>query len=546
MNLTRSSGILLHPTSFPSKYGIGDLGKSAYDFIDFLKSAHQTLWQILPLGPTSFGDSPYQSFSTFAGNSLLISPDILIEKKYISENDIEYCNDISDEKVNYGEVISYKTKIFKKAFEGFKENNDPKIKEKFEIFCKENKLWLNDYCLYVAIKDYYIDKRKNDWHTPEYEDFYKKAKKITDGQIEDSLINDYYYGAVWSTWQEDLREHSPKAIKEWNKLLKEQVEYYKFLQFEFFEQWKALKVYANENDIKIIGDIPIFVAFDSSDVWANKELFYIEEGFPTSVAGVPPDYFSPTGQLWGNPLYIWEKHSKTNYKWWIERIKNTLSLVDIVRIDHFRGFESCWTVKFGEKTAENGFWNKSKGDELFTKIKKNFGEIPIIAEDLGIITDEVRELRDKFDFPGMKILQFAFDNSENNDYLPHNFDKNCIVYTGTHDNDTTLGWYLSTSEEVRDKFRRYMNVSGENPSHNLIRLAMSSPANFAIFPLQDVMCLDSSCRMNIPSVSSGNWQWRYKEGDLKIEYAEQLSYLSKLFSRNLKEKKEKDDIQDEK
>ena len=518
----RKSGILLHPTSLPSPYGIGDLGKGAMDFIDFLHYGNQKLWQVLPLGPTSFGDSPYQSFSAFAGNFYLISPNILVEDGLLSSEDISNVPEFSTIMVEYEKVISYKAKLYKQAFANFKPNKN------FKIFCTENSFWLEDYSLFSAIKDYYIEKRRLEYESEEFKAFCYETKDI----LHENLQKDYYYGGVWSTWDKNLVLRLPSAIKTIKSKLSKTIEYYKFLQFKFFEQWNNLKTYANKNQIEIIGDIPIFVAYDSADVWANQSLFSLnEKGFPTQVAGVPPDYFSQTGQLWGNPLYNWAEHKKEGYNWWIKRIKSLLSTADIIRIDHFRGFESFYAIPFGSKDATVGSWIKGPGKKLFDAIKKEIGTLPIIAEDLGIITPKVTKLRESLNLPGMKILQFAFDNSENNGYLPHNFEKNCIVYTGTHDNDTTIGWYKSTSEESRDYFRRYMNTDGSSPEWDLIRLAQASCADTAIYPLQDVLSLDETSRMNTPGVKGGNWQWRYTASMLNNEYAQRLCYLSKLFRR---------------
>ena len=533
MNFLRSSGILLNPTSFPSKYGIGDLGKCAYEFIDFIEKAGQTIWQILPLGPTSFGDSPYQSFSTFAGNTNIISPDILIKKGFLDENiinDIPEILNLDSTIIDYGSVVNYKYNLFKKAFSNFKNiiKKEYNLKLKFEKFCDNNSYWLDDYCLFISLKNYFIEKRKYEFDSKEFKQFCKKTKN----KLSENVQKDYYYGAVWSSWPSDILKRTSSAIKKWEKELSDEILYYKFLQFEFFEQWFELKNYANKKGISIIGDIPIFVAYDSADTWSNPQNYYIDsDGFPTVVAGVPPDYFSETGQLWGNPLYNWEEHKKNNYKWWISRISSVLSNVDIVRIDHFRGFESYWEIPFGEETAIKGKWVKGPREELFNTIRKKLGDLPIIAEDLGIITKEVSELRNELNFPGMKVLQFAFDDSDDNDYLPYNYDKNCVVYTGTHDNDTTLGWYNNASEIEKDKVRRYMNISGEDISWDLIRLAMSSTAVFSIFPLQDVLRLDSNSRMNTPSVADKNWRWRYTEDMLKEEYSNGLLYLTKLFHR---------------
>ncbi|MCI1930752.1 MAG: 4-alpha-glucanotransferase [Clostridia bacterium] len=524
MEHIRKSGILLSPTSFPSNYGIGDLGKSAYDFIDFLKESGMKYWQILPLNPTGFKDSPYQSFSAFAGNFYLISPDILINEKLISPEDIENINFL-DEKVEYGKVIPYKMGIFKKAFKNFK--NMAKTDIQFIKFCQDNEFWLNNYALFVSIKDYYIQKRKNEFKSEKQDDFCK----ITASVLNENTQKDYYYGGVWASWDEELINRNPLALRKMSYLLEEKITFYKFLQFEFFSQWSKLKKYANSNGIEIIGDMPIFVAWDSADTWSNQNLFKLDSnGFPTEVAGVPPDYFSKTGQLWGNPVYRWEEHEKNGYLWWCERIKNTLLLTDKIRIDHFRGFESNYCIPFGSKDATVGKWKKGPQSKLFKVIEEKIG-LPFIAEDLGIITKEVEDLRDEFNLPGMRVLQFAFDKSKNNPYLPHNYTKNSVVYTGTHDNDTSIGWYRKATEFEKDFLRRYMNTPANRPSWDLIRLAMSSAADTAIFPLQDVLELGSEARMNTPGTESGNWQWRYKKGDLTEERINELKYLCKIFKR---------------
>lgn len=524
----RSSGILLHPASLPGRFGIGDIGPCAYQFADFLERSNQTLWQILPLGPTSFGDSPYQSFSTFAGNPNLISPELLVQEGYLQPQDLENIPSFSPDTIDYGTVIPFKNSLYEKAYQTFQKSTDKKIKKDFSDFCNKNKTWLDDYSLFISLKDYFIKQRKNAGKTAELKTFLKETK----GLLEENLQLDYYYGAVWSTWPYALVHRKPAALKNWTLELADSIRYYKFLQFIFYHQWSALKKYVNDKGISFIGDIPIFVAYDSADAWANPSQFYLDEkGFPTVVAGVPPDYFSQTGQLWGNPLYNWTEHAKNGYAWWIERIKSTLSMVDIVRIDHFRGFESYWAVPFGDKDATGGTWKKGPNKALFDSIEKALGTLPIIAEDLGIITEEVAKLRDTLGYPGMKVLQFAFDDSPNNDYLPHNYDKNAVVYTGTHDNDTTLGWYQSTSSKEQDKFRRYMNTNGSQPSWDFIRLAMSSTAVFSIFPLQDVLSMDTNSRMNTPSTSSGNWQFRFRADQLKEEHAQHLCYLTNLFAR---------------
>jgi len=523
MEHIRKCGILLHPTSLPSPYGIGDIGKAAYDFIDFLCESKIKYWQVLPLNPTGFKDSPYQSFSAFAGNFYIISPDILAENGLIEKKALAN-KSFPQEFVDYGKVIPYKLALFEKAFINFSKNDCEKHPA-YEAFCNSNAFWLDDYALFAAAKDYYIQKRKNDL------DIEKNVFSKVSFTISDSTKKDYYYGGVWATWDTDLAKHDAGAVEKMAQKLKNRVDFYKFLQFEFFSQWCALKTYTNKKGIEIIGDMPIFTAWDSADVWAHQELFKLDEsGYPQEVAGVPPDYFSKTGQLWGNPVYKWENHKKTGYKWWLKRIEQTLLTADKIRIDHFRGFESNYCIPFGSVDATKGEWKKGPGAELFNAAKESFG-LPFIAEDLGIITDEVEKLRDGFSLPGMKVLQFAFDESENNAYLPHNFDKNTVVYTGTHDNDTTAGWYYSADEAQKDRFRRYMDTAANEPSWDMIRLAVASAADTAVFPLQDVLGLKSMARMNIPGSESGNWQWRFKYGDITNEHSQRLEYLCKIFKR---------------
>ncbi len=518
----RKSGILAHPISFPSKYGIGDLGDYCIKFIDFMVNAGQKLWQIMPLGHTGFGDSPYQSFSTFAGNPLLISPDVLLKDGLLTEDDLKNTPEFSNSKIEYGKVIDYKYDLYRKAFENFKPT------KVYEEFCLKNKFWLDDYALFLACKNHFIAERKNTWESKEYQAYYKLAQKT----MELNAIKDCFYGACWNSFPSPLRDRHPDAIKKYTELLKDEVSFYKFIQFEFYSQWAYIKKYAFENKIEIIGDIPIFVAADSSDTWANRELFHINtKGFATQVAGVPPDYFSEYGQLWGNPLYNWANHKKEGYNWWIKRVENIMELVDIVRIDHFRAFETYWSIPAGEETAINGKWKKGPKTEVFEAINKKLGKVNIIAEDLGDLNEEVIALRDELGFPGMKILQFAFDNCKN-EYLPHNYKtNNFIVYTGTHDNETTVGWYNSTNEKVKDYVRRILNVSGNNINWDLIRYGMSSSAKYAIFPVQDLLGLDNNARMNTPGVADGNWQFRFKEDMLNDNISANLKYLCELFNR---------------
>jgi len=489
----RLSGILVHPTSFPSPYGMGDLGPGAYSFIDFLKNAKQKLWQVLPLGPTGYGDSPYQSFSSFAGNHYLISPGILMEQGLLAASDLEM-KSFNPRAVDYGPVIQYKMGLLTKAYDNFKTRA---ADGGFFRFCIKHEAWLEDYALFMALKD-------------------------------------YHGGAPWTEWPEELSKREPQAMARVKAELSDEIRFNKFLQYQFFRQWGNLRAYAHEAGVKIIGDIPIFVAMDSADIWASPELFALNEDYkPTAVAGVPPDYFSETGQLWGNPLYKWSTHEETGFEWWCRRVEAVLALVDIVRIDHFRGFESYWAVPADAKTAIDGKWVKGPGVALFAAMENKLGQLPIIAEDLGIITPEVASLRTGLKLPGMRVLQFAFDPEAKSVYLPHFYeDSNTIVYTGTHDNDTTKGWYKAATEAERDYLRRYLNVSGDDVAWDMIRMAFSSSAAYAIVPIQDVMSLDTNDRMNQPGCSMGWWQFRYTRDMLLGEYQERLMYLSELFHRN--------------
>lgn len=492
----RYSGILVHPTSFPSAYGIGDMGPGAYEFIDFLKAAKQTLWQCLPLGPTGFGDSPYQSFSSFAGQPLIISPDKLMDADLLTVDDIADCPSWENTAVDYGPAIEYKTALLRTAYEYFKKSTDTALLAAYDDFCESSAGWLEDYALFMALKS-------------------------------------LHHGASWLEWAEEYKFLTSKAKKTALTLCADDIGYYKFVQFIFEKQWLELKDYANKSGIKIIGDIPIFVSPDSADVWAHKELFQLDaKGFPKSVAGVPPDYFSETGQLWGNPLYLWSAHQKTDFAWWTERIARQLTLTDYLRIDHFRGFEAYWSVPYGEETAINGQWVKGPGAVLFKSVKKALGDkLPIFAEDLGIITKEVEILRDTLGFPGMKVLQFGFEDAKENGFLPHHFTRNCICYTGTHDNDTTRGWYEHADEKIQDKVRRYFNCDGSIVTWDFIRGAIASTAKYAIFPLQDLFGLDSGARMNTPGKASGNWAWRYTSAMLTDDRAAQLKAACVLFGR---------------
>ena len=493
----RLSGILLHPTSLPSPYGIGDLGQAAFDFVDFLKRSGQHLWQILPLTPTGFGDSPYQGFSAFAGQPLLVSPEHLVELGFLEEWELADCPSGDPTSVEYGDVIPWKVKILRLASTRFADLADEELMEEYQEFLQENAYWLDDYALYMATKD-------------------------------------MHEGREWLAWKEEYRTPTPQVKATLKSLLHNEMNFYYFVQFIFYKEWMALKEYANENGVKIIGDIPLFVSMDSADVWANQELFQLDsEGYPTVVAGVPPDYFSETGQLWGNPLYDWDTHKKDNYSWWVSRIKHQLHLSDYIRIDHFRGLESYWAVPADEETAINGKWVPGPGENLFYAIEKALGkDLPIIAEDLGIITPEVEALRDQFGFPGMRILQFAFDSGDESTFLPHQFDtRNCVCYTGTHDNNTTKGWYASASEYSRDKVRCYMNTDGYNIHWDFLRTCLGTIASFAIIPLQDVLGVGEEGRMNTPGVGVKNWAWRYQSHELSDGLADALAKITRIYGR---------------
>lgn len=497
----RLSGILLHPTSLPSPYGIGDLGAEAYEFVDFLERAGQRLWQMLPLTHTGYGDSPYQSFSAFAGQPLLISPAHLKELGLVQGFEILHCPVRDEEHTDYGVIIPWKLRIFKNAYRRFLspavKSAQPELIRRYDTFCEENSFWLDDYALFMALKD-------------------------------------VHGGVCWLEWEDRFRCPAPEYKAQLAEEFAEESGFYRFLQFLFFEEWQSLKDYANRHGVQIIGDIPIFVSMDSADVWANQHLFQLDSrGYPVKVAGVPPDYFSETGQLWGNPLYHWKAHEDEGFAWWISRIRHQLTLLNTLRIDHFRGFEAYWSVPFGEETAIHGEWVKAPGHELFSAIESALGkDLPIIAEDLGVITPEVEALRDAFHFPGMKVLQFAFENTEENDFLPHQFTTpHCVCYTGTHDNDTTVGWYETLDSAFKEKVRRYTNSDGTKVSKDFIRLCMGSIAEYAIFPMQDVLSCGKEARMNVPGTAAGNWNWRFKKGILSAPLARELKDMAILYGR---------------
>jgi 4-alpha-glucanotransferase len=505
MSEPRTSGILLHPTSLPSRWGIGDLGASAYAFVDYLVASGQQRWQVMPLGPTGYGDSPYQSFSSFAGNPLLVSPDRLVEDGLLTAEDLADAPVFPDDAVDFGAVIPFKHTLLRRSFARFHEAASPELRQALATFRAEHAAWLEDFALFMALKQ--------------------------------------AFGGAWPDWEPALARHEPAAVAAAFDEHAGEVTYQVYAQFQFFRQWTALRAYANERGVKIIGDIPIFVAYDSADVWGSRELFFIGDDLrPTVVAGVPPDYFSATGQLWGNPLYRWDVLDRQGYDWWIERLRAVLTLVDIVRLDHFRGFAAYWEVPADEETAINGRWVEGPGAALFEAVGEALGSLPIIAEDLGVITPDVEELRDAFGFPGMKVLQFAFGGKSENAYLPHNYtERRCVVYSGTHDNDTTLGWWRAASEEDRRHVQLYLGRSGEDIGWDFIRLALASTADTAVVPLQDVLKLGSEARMNTPGRLGGNWSWRYTSGQLDRFAAERLRQLAELYGRLAPELEEDED-----
>lgn len=493
--MERGSGILMHIASLPGKYGIGTFGKSAYEFCDFLEESGQKYWQILPLGQTSYGDSPYQAFSAFAGNPYFIDLDILQKKGLLSKEDYENVNFGEDpEVIDYGLMFTEKMKVLRKAYSNFKIEGN----EEFEKFVLEEEKWLDDYSLFMALK--------------------------------------YNFNfASWNSWDEKLKKRDEECIDKYKDELKDEINYWKFIQYEFFGQWEKLKKYVNEKNIKIIGDIPIYIANDSADVWSNPEVFLLdEETFdPIKVSGCPPDAFSETGQLWGNPIYDWDYLEETEYEWWINRIDASLKLYDVLRIDHFRGFEAYWAVPYGEKTAQNGKWVKGPGIKLFNAIKDKLGEIDIIAEDLGYLTQETLDFKKETGFPGMKIIQFAFGGDSGNPYLPHNYEKNCVAYTGTHDNDTVRGWLeVSGSEEEVKKAAEYFNLTKEEGYNwGIIRGVWSSVARTSIGVMQDFLNLGNEARINKPSTLASNWSWRAKDDVFTNELAKKIYRLTKIYGR---------------
>lgn len=523
---SRKSGILLHPSSLPSHFGVGDLGQAAYTFVDKLSEANQALWQILPLVPTDAGGSPYSGASAFAGNPLLISPELLLADGLLTDADLRQAFVPPAARVDYETAAAVKLPLLEQAFQAFRKQEMP---ADFAAFRAENAFWLEDYALYTAAKQHFLAARTKEADTANFDAFCAEAPALPTEKL-----REYYDNACWVSFPRGLKKRNSRSLQKWKRELAEPIEKEIFLQYIFQRQWQAVKAYANAKGISIIGDTPIFVSYDSADVWANQALFRLDsKGFPTCVTGVPPDYFSESGQLWGNPHYAWREHEKTGFAWWLSRIQKNLQAVDILRIDHFRGFSACWEIAFGATDARDGAWVPAPGKQFFALLKERLGEpLPLIAEDLGIITDDVAALRDFAGLPGMRILQFAFGQEKNNAYLPHCYEKNTVVYTGTHDNDTTNGWYQAAAERERDHYRRYLNVDGSNAAWDFIRLALSSPADTAILPLQDVLSLGTEHRMNIPGTTEGNWGFRFSFDWWQEGFSEGLRYLCDLFGRN--------------
>jgi 4-alpha-glucanotransferase len=503
----RSSGILLHPTSLPARFGIGDFGPSAYRFADFLAAAGQSIWQVLPLGPTGYADSPYQCLSAFAGNPFLISPEELRNEKLLSSQDLEKFPQMSADCVDYECVSKFKQPLLKTAFRNFCARGSSQELVELREFQQIHAHWLDDFALFLALKRAH-------------------------GEVS------------WVHWESPLIQREAGALAVVREQLSGEIEFHKFVQFLFFRQWEKLKRYCNERRIRIMGDLPIYVAHDSSDVWSHPEFFLLDSnGNPEKVAGVPPDYFSATGQLWGNPIYRWSKLREIGHQWWVERFRAMLDFFDMLRVDHFRGFEAYWEVPADETTAVHGRWTKAPGTEVFSAVQKALGDLPIVAENLGVITPEVEAIRHRFGFPGMAILQFAFGTDpQAANFRPHNYGRDTVAYTGTHDNDTTVGWWTSragdgstrTREEIeqeREYVRKYLDTDGHEIHWRFIRALMASVADSVIIPLQDVLGFGSEARMNIPARISGNWRWRFRSGMLTGEIRERLENLTAIYER---------------
>lgn len=495
----RSSGILMHISSLPSPYGIGTMGKEARKFVDFLVESAQTYWQVLPICPTSYGDSPYQSFSSFAGNPYFIDLDTLCEEGLLKKEECESYQWGTDVKeVDYGTLYKNRYPLLHKAYKRFLKD----VPKDYKQFCKEQEDWLEQYAIFMALKD-------------------------------------AHDGTAWSQWEKELKFHKPEAIKEAQKKLSKEIDFWKMIQYLFYKQWNALKLYANEQGIQLIGDVPIYVAMDSADVWANPTQFYLDENLdPIDVAGCPPDGFSIDGQLWGNPLFRWDVMKKNNYQWWIDRMAKMSKLFDVIRIDHFRGFDSYYAIPFGDKTARNGEWRVGPGIKLFRTIDKKLGKLNVIAEDLGFLTDSVRKLLADSGYPGMKLIQFAFDTREDGDYLPHNYNRNCVVYAGTHDNDTIQGWVESASKNCVEYAKEYLKMDKiEGYNWGIMRGVWASVGDMAIVTMQDILGIGSEGRMNIPSTLGCNWKWRMRGNAIDANLAAKVRNYTEVYGRAPKKPK---------
>jgi 4-alpha-glucanotransferase len=493
LEFERASGILLHISSLPGGFGIGDLGPSAYQWVDFLVESGCTYWQFLPTGPTGFGDSPYQCFSAIAGNQYLISPELLIEDGLLLVNDLKKIPEFEENRINFEELIPWKIDILNKSFSRFQK--DKKIQNEFTEFVEQEKSWLEYYALFMAIKD-------------------------SQGQ------------SSWSTWPEELRDRKGEAINRFISEHNQDIERHKFFQFAFFRQWGNLRDYANSRGVKFVGDLPIYVAHDSVDVWASQDLYYLStDGNPEVLAGVPPDYFSPHGQLWGNPIYRWELHKQTGYQWWIERVAKLYEMVDVVRIDHFRGFAGYWEVPAGNETAEIGRWMPGPGSPFFQALKDNFGDAPMIVEDLGEITPDVIQLRDQFGFPGMRILQFAFDGDDHHPFLPHMYPEHCAAYTGTHDNESIMGWYHTAPDWNKSVMARHLERFGSGLPWSMIEYLWESRARLVFIQMQDALALGTEARMNFPGTTQGNWSWRMRSEALSVPLKDRLKHINIKYNR---------------
>ncbi len=496
MDRTRRAGVLLHPTSFPGPHGIGELGAHGRHFLDWMEQAGQTLWQVMPLGPTGYGDSPYQCFSAFAGNPMLIDLDSFVQAGLLAEDDLDSLRRLPEEAVEYGAVIPLKSGLLFQAFMAYQRDADGEEKSRFEAFCQRFAGWLEDDALFMTLKH-------------------------------------FRDGRNWTEWPELERDRDEETLQRLRGELAERIQFHKWLQYQFFEQWWALRAYANEKGIQILGDLPLFVAHDSADVWANREKFHLDErGYPTVVAGVPPDYFSETGQRWGNPLYKWDAHRAEGFGWWEARFRTLFEMLDWVRIDHFRGLEAYWEIPASEETAIKGHWVKAPGAELFGTLLGRFSEMNVVAEDLGVITDEVVALRKQFNFPGMRVLQFAWGAGSDNSFLPHNYEVDSVVYTGTHDNNTTVGWLAQEATPLMKKhMQEYMGRKLGTITDEFLRLAYASTAAVAVVPMQDVLALGPEARMNKPGNAVGNWSWRLKTEQLTDQRARALRELATLYGR---------------